>query len=505
MTEKIILATFFLFPFQIFSQVDKRDNIWMLGGATPLGYPKFGVDFNMGSADTFSLQRPMGFFLTNSSICDTNGQLLFYTNGNFVSNRIHQLMPGSAGFNPGYENAATYPHGSGLYQGAMILPWPETTDKYIIIHLSADTFHLGNTYFERPLSLRYSVIDMSLDSGKGDFKSINQTLIHDTLVSGRISACRHANGRDWWIISHKLWSDQFYEFLLTPDTIEFYQYQNIGSTITHRMDVLGAGVFTNDGNQFAFLNSDTTLNIFEFDRCSGMLSNPIYIYFLDTLNLGTISCAFSSSGRYLYVNNNFHIFQLDMQAGNIPASSTIVAEYDNYLTSHGFRTIFGIMRLAPDKKIYLATYEGSNVFHVINSPDSSGLSCNVTQHNFILPGYNTFSMPNVPNYSLGTLAGSVCDSLISVPEIVLEKSTITIFPNPASDYISIRTPFEIAPYRFFEIYIYSAIGSIIFHQIFYSQSELSNINIRNLSSGVYFCKLYMPNKIFDSKYFSIIH
>ena len=495
-----------MLPFALYSQDSKRNNIWQLGAAAAPGYPQFGIDFNSGNADTFSVLRPMAFFFTNASICDTNGQLLFYTNGNYVSNRFHQMMPGTAGFNPGDENTNTYPYGQGIYQGAIILPKPEDPDKYIILHMSADDFILANVSYTRPLSLRYSEIDISLDSGKGDFtNSKNVILIQDTLVFGRISACKHANGRDWWIITHELWSNRFYEFLLTPDTIQLFQTQNIGSTITSRMDVLGAGVFSKDGSKFAYLNCDTTLNIFNFDRCTGILTNPIYDYFADTLNLATISCAFSPSGQYLYICNNFHIFQLDMYASDIPGSKVIVAEYDNYVTTLGFRTTFSELTLAPDNKIYLSTFQGSNVFHVINSPDSAGLGCNVTQHNFILPDNNALCMPNMPNYGLKELIGSVCDSLVGIEDIMVEKHDFIIYPIPSSTKVNIKLSSDIELNYLAQLIIYNSIGSIVSHKKINNVSELSEIDIQHFSNGIYNLKLVLNNREILTGKLSVIH
>lgn len=360
MKRFFLSLSFFILSLLLNGQESKRDNIWMLGGPSPPAFPKAGIDFNFGTTDTFSIFRSTAFFLTNASICDTNGQLLIYTNGNFVVNRQHQLLPNSIGFNPGDENTITYPYGSGLIQGALILPWPDKPNVYVVIHMSADNFTIGSNSYRRPLSLRYSIVDMTLDSGNGNFTNLkNEILIEDTLILGRISACRHANGRDWWILSHELWSDQFYSLLLTSDTIQLFQTQRIGSTITHQMDVFGSGVFSSIGDRFAFLNADTTLNIFYFDRCTGELNNPVFVYFPDTLNLGTINCAFSNSGRYLYVCNNIHIFQLDMQASDISASKTIVATYDRFTQAQQFRTTFDLMKLALDNKIYVSTYEGT--------------------------------------------------------------------------------------------------------------------------------------------------
>ncbi len=473
----------------------------MLGAAAAPGYPQFGVDFNSGNADTFSLLRPMAFFLTNASICDTNGQILFYTNGNYVSNRLHQMMPGTAGFNPGDENNDTYPYGSGIMQGALILPWPDKPDVYIIFHLSGDWFSINNWSYERPLNLYYSEINMPLDSGRGDFtNNKNILLINDTLVAGRITACKHANGRDWWIFVHELWSDRFYEYLLTPDTILLNQNIKIGSVISHSIDVWGTGVFSQNGEKFAYLNYDTTLNIFDFNRCTGDLTNPVYVYFNDTANLATINCAFSASGRYLYVCNNFHIFQLDMLASDIAASKTIVSTYDNFHTSQGFRTINLMMKLAPDNKIYVSTAQGSNVFHEIHAPDSAGLDCRVTQHSFILPDFNAFSMPNTPNYALGSLPGSVCDSLhIGIDPVTEKNVLLTIFPNPSTGIINIKfdESFLTSKDKFI---VYNTMGEIVFTKQLLSKQDFSNINLSDLTNGVYTISLTIHNQKVNSRF-----
>jgi hypothetical protein len=90
------MKNFFLFLLIIFishfSFSQKRNNIWMLGGPLGSQYPKFGLDFNSGTVDTFSLVRDMNFYNTNAGMCDTSGQLLFYTNGNYVATGIMTLF-----------------------------------------------------------------------------------------------------------------------------------------------------------------------------------------------------------------------------------------------------------------------------------------------------------------------------------------------------------------------------------------------------------------------------
>src|SRR5262249_1612600 len=142
-----------------------RTNIWEMGSG-PTGF-NYGINFNSGTADTFTENnRWLRMVWTNASICDTNGQILFYTNGKFCSNRDNDTLFNSQDFNPGWETNSNA-LGLGIPQGVVILPFPGNANKYYIIHESStpvetDSFNL---YF--PTTLYYSVVDMSLDNGNG--------------------------------------------------------------------------------------------------------------------------------------------------------------------------------------------------------------------------------------------------------------------------------------------------------------------------------------------------
>jgi hypothetical protein len=163
------------------------------------------------------------------------------------------------------------------------------------------------------------------------------------------------------------------------------------------------------------------------------------------------------------------------------------------------------MRLAPDNKIYISTSEGSNIFHVINSPDSAGLNCNLTQHNFILPQYNDFSMPNVPNYALGALTGSICDSLVGVENIEKENPVFIIYPNPAFNKISIMMSDDFTLLGSSQLVIYNSLGSIVLRKKIITELDLLNIDIHELLNGIYYSKLYVNNKNYNAGRICVIH
>ncbi len=93
---------------------------------------------------------------------------------------------------------------------------------------------------------------MNLDSGLGGIIKKNIHILEDTIMWGRLTACRHANGRDWWVITHKFFSDKYYKILINPDTIIIFSEQNIGN-IFSSYDANGMAVFSSDGSQYAHL------------------------------------------------------------------------------------------------------------------------------------------------------------------------------------------------------------------------------------------------------------
>ena len=102
----------------------------------------------------------------------------------------------------------------------------------------------------------------------------------------------------------------------------------------------------------------------------------------------------------------------------------------------GIKPAMGVLRKAPDNKIYLATafenfypYQDTsfNIYNtnlsVINYPDSLGLACDFQPFSFYLGGARTYyGLPNNPDYELGAWVGSPCDTL-----------TVGLTPGPSEE------------------------------------------------------------------------
>ncbi len=80
-------------------------------------------------------------------------------------------------------------------------------------------------------NLFYSEIDKTAAEGMGAVTLRKELLLSDTLDVGKLSACRHANGRDWWVILPAFNSNLYYRYLLTPSGIDLVGVQEVGEAV----------------------------------------------------------------------------------------------------------------------------------------------------------------------------------------------------------------------------------------------------------------------------------
>lgn len=287
--------------------------------------------------------------------------------------------------------------------------------------------------------LRYTKINMGLNSGLGKVIDDQIELEElDTLNAGQIIAVRHANGRDWWVMVQKYLQNTYLKYRLTPAGLSFDHYQSIGETL---YNAVGQALFSPDGQWYAFYGGwdwwpyKSGLYLYRFDRCTGLLSEPLFKQYQDGIEAN--GAAISPNSRFLYVSQWDKVLQYDLLAPDILASETVVAEYDGFLDERGYPTRFYKFLLAPDGRLYgnIPNYN-SRYLHVIDQPDLPGDSCNLIQHAVFLPTYNTWSLPNVPFYRLYDEPGSPCDTLNSVGTKTFSDprpAAVRVWPVPAAD------------------------------------------------------------------------
>ncbi len=484
--KALIISTILVLMYNLHYGQQGINNNWLMGysswGGSPFGQTRMNF-FN--GAPTISYDSlEMDFNHTHANISDAIGNMMFYTNGYYLADATNDTMQNGSGLSPGaYANA--FSDGFGIPQGALVIPKPNSPNLYYLFHNSADGYSQPI-----PNSISYNfyvtTIDMNVNGGLGAVLSKNVSLLTDSMNPGKIAATKHANGRDWWVMIHRVNTNKFYKFLVTPTVILGPYSQNIGVI---RGDGAGQAWFSPDGKKYAYYYVNGGLDIFDFDRCTATLSNAVHVNmpFENGYNVGM---AISPGSNALYVSNTQHVYQFDLTAANIAASQLTVATYDSFVSvfpgfPNGFATLFGLSALAPDGKIYITTGNSTIHMHTIDNPDVIGLGCNVNQHSVQLQSVYFNTLPNHPNYFLG--CDTTCTTcLVGVPSLTPEGVMLRASPNPNNGNFTLQFNVQSTAG---ELEIYDVMGKMVMRDYVAPWSQYKRVNITQLKKGIYFCKL----------------
>ncbi len=490
------------------SLCQKQDYVWLSGYESGAGIDSFTgkmfgttvLDFNTSPPSVLFDTLKMNFDFTNISYCDSDGNLLFYSNGVHIRNRLDEKIENSDSMNAGYVMFELYPgmlrEGYRLAQGIIALEDPANKNSYYIIHSYIDTFLDPSLIYCKRIN--YTYLDMNANLGHGKALVKDQTILAG-LYGYELKATRHANGRDWWILVQRR-NTNCYERILLDKTGLHILTPTCGGQAMGGLS--GAASFSPDGSKYVYVSLQQGISLFDFDRCTGELSNPLYKplrIFADSGLIG-IGAAFSPNNRFLYVNATIHCYQFDLWANDVWASIDTVARYDG--AYNPFASVFHTMQIAPDGKIYSGCGNGEYVYHVIERPDEKGDSCLFKQHGVDLPSYAGYGLPNFPNYRLGALTGSGCDTLTHVGLLSEDEAQIKVYPNPASEFVVVDYGFIDWGKGEATMYITNEAGQQVYEQKLPMYSGFQKIDVSKFTSGVYTAYLNRDNRVILSKQFA---
>jgi len=338
----LFFALFFSFSLKVSGQLEASK--WVFGNYA-------GVDFKGNPPVAFTGSK-LGTTEGCASISNKLGELLFYTDGITVWNRTHSVMP----------NGQQLFGDPSSTQSGVAVPLPGSATKYYLFTIDAEAGDHG---------FRYSIIDMSLNNGLGDV-TIKNELIKSPCTE-KITAVKHRNNQDIWILAHEYGSDAYLAYLLTKNglskspiitKIGIRQAEDINNAI-------GYMKISPDGSQLAVaIKGLDCFQLFDFDNSTGTLSHPI-TFQLEKRSLA-YGIEFSPNGSLLYFSAGAtgKIYQVNLQAGSEEA---IVKSLQLVGKSKDNRW-FGALQVGIDGKIY-ASEHTSKFLSAIESPNTLGPDC----------------------------------------------------------------------------------------------------------------------------------
>ena len=344
------------------ARAQRPTDVWYFG-------QQAGLSFASGTP-TPLLDGAMTTYEGCATATTRRGELLFYTDGQTVWNRLHQPMP----------NGRRLMGSGSSTQSALIVPDPGSGNIFYVFTVAAQGSADG---------LRYSVVDLTRDNGLGDVPRANLLLV--TPVAEKLAAVRHANGRDVWVLAHRWNSRAFVAYLVTADGVSGPPVMSsVGSlNAGPGRNAIGALKFSPDGTHLAaaIWRESNKFEVFDFDRSTGQVSKP--------RSFGPYAEAygveFSPDGRLLYgtCNNNpkaakseSEIWQFDLKTN----AATLVGHSSNHK--------IGELQRGPDGRIYVAR-EDNYYLGIIEQPNAAGVACHYQDDGLKLGGRRSkLGLPN---------------------------------------------------------------------------------------------------------------
>lgn len=376
LTSIILLFTIYY----SFCFCQNETNNWFFGN-------QIGVTFNTTPPEFVNggqIPNISSYSEGTSSISDNQGNLLLYSNGQKVWNFNHTILENGDSLLGNYSST----------QSSIFIPLPNSHQKYLL-------FAIGDIWESNQVTgLTYSVIDMCANNGNGLIEKHQKNIPVMDSVYEKLTACLHQNGRDYWVVTHKLETNNFYSFLIDETGVRDTVISSVGA-ISDKAQ--GQIKISPNGDKISVSHvqmyyGNYIFQVLDFDNSNGQVSAP------KTLTVPNNSLVYGSEfspdnlklyAYYTNLNTGSGIIQYDLSVFNentINSSSHVVYHENNISAG---RT----MQLGPDFKIYLPGLFDSNKLISIEEPNQLGSLCSINTNGITLG--NQYASIGLPNFVAG--------------------------------------------------------------------------------------------------------
>ncbi|BDD05645.1 hypothetical protein [Aureibacter tunicatorum] len=350
---------------------------WVLYENDLVNFQNENISVNTGYNNSFT-----SGIISNASISDENGQLLFYIDGLRVYDNNHNIITEDIG-------------GSSFSsQGVTCIPVPNCKNAYFVITITdclfgdGDIDNFGDKYLTVTKLMRNTQGNFVVDTSYGTGGQVRRGARNGGFSYGeRVGIVMHANSEDYWVVVRNQANNDYHSYLITQNGIAdapiisagVGDYITITSTSgvgTESRDMIGTIKFSP--------NSQWMISVFGINYTSSSSPNSkvrLYPFDNETGRLG-IGGDVASRGRYYgasFSPNSEYIYFTDVENGvfwnnvnslsNPSFSLNLRSDLSNNNSGNSYVSHnFYDLQLGVNNRIY-----GSNKNHVmyeISDPDN---------------------------------------------------------------------------------------------------------------------------------------
>ena len=393
------------------------DRYWFCG--------REGMGIDWGGCEPSLVQGDVIAFEGVATVSSDQGELLFYTNSDFVWNRNHELMQGGEISEAIYDPIFGQQEIQNTATQVGIARRPGTDEYYVFT-----TDIQVNGFFP----LRYFTVDMSANGGLGAVTG--STLMNNSPHTEKVCVVPRQGQPGFWVITHAYFTNQFLVWLVdengVSDTFTPYLFGQLHQTTPNNLNARGELIANPQGTQLALVQDRVggAVELFDFEPSTGAITS--------VTNVGTLDhgfgLSFSPDGSKLYastwsstnsIQNRLVQFDLDLPvAGGFQQTLLATSTVPNP---------FGSLKIAPDGKIYVARALQPFLGR-IDDPNASGAACGYVADGFFLGGdESSWGLNNIWEVPSG-LSASLTSLVIDAPDQVCGPTEIGVEPTPGFTY-----------------------------------------------------------------------
>ncbi|MBL7955205.1 MAG: hypothetical protein JNJ91_09195 [Flavobacteriales bacterium] len=376
----------------------------------------------------------------SASISSPTGELQLYGDGNYVyagaTGTVIASAPGSA-----------WPSVPSPGPSSLFCPWPGD-DERIAAFARRSSFNNAEARLVHFNFLR------NAQTGTWALEAGSEQELNDSSMNP-LTAVAHANGTDYWIISHGHRGNTFLAYRLTAQGVDPAPVISqtgpalpMATNSYNSINRLGSLVASYSGTQLALTNMSTdsssviSCDLFQFNSNTGVVS---YYSSLPILSNGVHGTEFSPDATKLYQMHGawasdfgwtitLRQFDLTSQDAVQIAASAALVRTELYPPEYDMPDGLGLrIASAPDGRIYLV-WNGENSLSVINEPNLPGAACNFVVDQVPLPNTIAAALPNqCKRYHDSELP-------LGLPATQHVQEQLMVWPVPTDGVLHVRTP-----------------------------------------------------------------